>query len=422
MFSKTRKKIVLSIMAVLILLLAATLIAVYGSSYYSVHKQNIEMLERYADIYSLDALPGEGLPSAPPDIGELPETGELPDAPPDESADGNLFQLSDFYSAAISEDGKVLAVDNGRSALYTEEQVIGLANEILAENKTSGHIGHFIYIVQDRDGYTLAAFMDTSLTEDSMRKVLINTVIAGAVAVIILFFAAVYLAKVIIRPLEENDRKQKQFISDAGHELKTPVSVISANSEILSKEIGDNEWLSNIRYENERMGSLVSDLLELSRAENAAYQAEDINLSRLVVREVLPFESVAFEKGLTLNCETEPDIMVKGNSKQLCQLISILTDNAISHSSGGAVSVELVRERRNAVIRVRNCGEEIPEKIRDRMFDRFYRIDEVRGDEGRHYGLGLAIAKAITETHKGRITADCRDGEIIFTVSIPAGN
>lgn len=394
-------------MCVLILLFAVIFTVVYGSSYYSVRRQNEEMLDRYVSIYSLDALPGEFLP-------EMPPSGET--APPD---DGGFFMLSSFYSEAIADDGSIIAADTGRNGFYSEEQISEMAQEILAQNRTSGRSGHLLYRVDQRDGYTLVAFMDTTLTEDSLKKVLINTLITGAAALLVMLFAAVYLARVIISPLEENDRKQKQFISDAGHELKTPVSVINANADLLAGEIGENEWLSNIRYENDRMGLLVTDLLELSRAENAAWEPEQIDLSRLVMREALPFESVAYEHGLTLNCNAEKDICVRGSSSQLCQLVSILIDNAVSHSNGGNVQVELIRDHRNAVITVRNRGEEIPEDMRDQMFDRFFRMDQARGDNGGHYGLGLSIAKAITDAHKGKISVECSGGDVVFRVSIP---
>ncbi len=206
-------------------------------------------------------------------------------------------------------------------------------------------------------------------------------------------------------------------MSDAGHELKTPISVISANTEILSRE-GDSEWLSNIRYETERMGTLVRDLLRLSRAGDAARVSGTVDLSRVVVGEELPFESVAFEKGKTLTAEIGDGITVEGDESQLKQLTAILIDNAISHGTDDAVAVTLRAEHRSATLTVENGGDEIPREERARLFERFYRADEARTD-GDHFGLGLAIAKAIVEAHRGTISVDCRDGRVIFTVTIP---
>ena len=234
------------------------------------------------------------------------------------------------------------------------------------------------------------------------------------------FFLSGYLAKRIVNPLEESYQKQKQFISDAGHELKTPISVVSANAELLSREIGDSQWLQNILYENERMGMLVGQLLDLARTENVTAQMEHVDLSHLVDGEVLPFESVAFEKGLVLNSHIENDIGVIGNSTQLKQIVSILIDNAIRHSKGGGeVKLTLTKERSFAKLSVINRGDEIPEGQRNQIFERFYRIDTVRNGEDKHYGLGLAIAKAITTAHKGRIEVHCFNGFVEFNVQIP---
>ncbi len=416
MFLRSRKRIVFSVMAALALFLAVTLITIYGSSYYALKKQNTEMLERYVEIYSLDSLPGEGLPSdMPPSL--PPDAGALSEGVPG----GALYQLSSFYSAAIDEDGSLLAADTGRSGIYQAEDIAALAREVLAGGKSAGMVDSLMFRIDTREDYTLVAFLDTTLTESNMSTLLLHTLIAGIIAILVFFWIAVFLAKRIIRPLEENDRRQKQFISDAEHELKTPISVVSANAELLSRELGENQWLANIQYENERMGDLVREMLDLSHAENSPQIPEEIDFSRLTEQEVLPFESMAFEHGLTITGNIAEKIIVKGNRHQLEQLVSILMDNAISHSSGGTeIGVTLKKDHKNAVLVVSNPGEEIPEAVRDRLFDRFYRLDKARGDSGGHFGLGLPIAGAIAEGHKGRIRIDCGDGRIIFSVTLPA--
>lgn len=222
----------------------------------------------------------------------------------------------------------------------------------------------------------------------------------------------------IVAPLEESYRKQRQFISDAGHELKTPVSVIGANAELLSRELGENRWLQNIQWENQRMGLLVGQLLELSRTENIRIRIEHVDLSRLVAGETLAFESVAFEKGLTLQSSITSGIAAEGNSAQLRQLTAIVLDNAIRYSSG-QVRVTLTRDRGTAELSVINSGEPIPVEHRERIFERFYRVDPARGGEEKHYGLGLAIAKAIVNNHHGQIGVSCGDGLVEFRIRLP---
>ncbi len=419
-------------MAAVVLLLTVTLGTIYVSDYLSLKRQNADMLDRYMGLYSLEALPGESLPQLPQDVpGDLPGPAggvELPAiSPPGEDStpvsDGALFMLSSFYSAAFSESGEVLAVDTGKNGLYSEEDIIEYAEKILSRKKSSGKMTNLIYRVEEREGYTLAAFMDTTYTENSMGKLLLYTLTAGILSAGILLAASVFLARRIVKPLEDNDKRQKQFISDAEHELKTPVSVISANAELLARQTGDNEWLSNIRYENERMGNLVKELLELSRAENMPFQTETVDFSQLAAREVLPFESVAFEHGLTISSRIEEGLFVNGSSRMLEQLISILMDNAVSHASGeGTINVSLRRERKSIVFCVENPGEAIPEESREHLFDRFYRTDEARKCDSVHYGLGLPIAKAVTESHKGKISLTCHDGVVAVTVRLPAAS
>ncbi len=408
MFRKSRKRIVASIMGALILLLAVTLAAIVLSEYYENQQQSTEMLSRYVGLYSLEQLPGERPGLFPP--------VNIQGPPPEEP----LFQLSTFYSVSIADGGEILAVDAGRNGLYSEGDLIDIAEDILTTNGSTGKAGNLLYRVEVREGYTLVAFMDNTVIGEGLVSLTRHTLIAGGIAMVVLFFVAVFLSRRIIKPLEENDRRQKQFVSDAGHELKTPVSVISTNAELLSRQLGANEWLDNIRYENKRMGDLVTQLLELSRAENARVQMEELDLSRLVTGETLPFESVAFERGLSIRSDIDDSITLLGNPTQLSQLVSILLDNAIRYADGdNEIGLSLHRNGRFAVLAVENSGKEIPQEQQARLFERFYRLDEARNSEGNHYGLGLAISKAIAKAHGGSIAVACRDGKVIFTVSLP---
>ena len=313
----------------------------------------------------------------------------------------------------------MLAVDNGEKAVYSEEELVGIAKEILAENSVSGRFGALTYIVDRRPDYTLVALMDNTVSESGLSTLLHNVLIVGSAAILVMFFISLVLSGRIIRPLEENDRKQKQFISDASHELKTPVAVISTNAELLSREIGENEWLSNIVYENDRMGGLVRQLLDLSRAENAEIPMEQVDFSRLVTGEALALEMLAFDRGQVFQSGIEDGVILTGNKTQLTQLVSILLDNAIRHATGSEIEILLKRQGHHAVLSVSNDGDEIPQDKLAHLFDRFYRVDEARTGDGHHYGLGLSIAKAIAEKHGGSIGVSCQDGTVQFMVSIP---
>ncbi len=408
MFKKSRKKIVAAIMSILTLLWLGTLCVIYISSYFEVATTNREMLKEHAERYMLEK----------PMAGAFDPTKPFPDRGP--RFDTNQFKLSTFYSVAISYDTKVIEIRNDDAAVYTDAELENAARQVLKKSDADGMIDNLVYYRMDKGGYTLVSFMDNTIIRESMNTLFRYTLIFGGIAILALYFLAVYLAKKIVNPLEESYQKQKQFISDAGHELKTPVSVVSANAELLSREIGDNQWLANIQYENERMGKLVGQLLELARTENVTPQMEYLDLSRLVAGGVLPFESVAYENGLTLNSQIEDGIIALGNSTQLSQLVSILVDNAIRHSRNGKeVFISFTRSQSSAVFSVVNDGEPIPQEQMAQLFERFYRADEARNGEDKHYGLGLAIAKAIVEAHHGKIEVYCYDGKVCFTVQVP---
>lgn len=412
MFKKSRRKIVASIMAVLVLLWIGTLCIIYACSYYEVLNRSRDMLERHIKQYRLSwERPMPGGHGEPPSPGR----GEPPfENPP-------AYRLSTFYSVALSTDGAdVLEVSNSQTEMYADDELAEIAREIVNSGSRDGMKRNLIYQMADKGGYLLVAFMDNTVMQESMTTLFRYTLMFGGVVILALFFLAVYLARRIVRPLEESYEKQKQFISDAGHELKMPVSVVNANAELLSREIGDNQWLDNIRYENDRMGLLVAQLLELARTEQVAPRKEHLDFSRLVGGEALPFESVAYEKEMPLRCEIKEGLYVSGNDAQLKQLVAILLDNALRHGEKGKeIALSLRAERGSAALSVINAGEEIPPEQRKQLFERFYRMDAARNGDGQHYGLGLSIAKAITEVHGGRIRVQCSGGKIEFAVRIP---
>lgn len=414
MFKKSKRKIVAAIMSILVLLWVGTLGIIYASSYFEMTKQNEQMLKAHAEMYVLpQSFEGTIPPNRPrPDGNHGFDPG---------FAESPMFQLSTFYTVAVSYDGDVIEIKNEPPTVHTDDDLEKLAEDIIKSGKSTGTENNLVFYKADKGGYTLVTFMDNTVVNENATTLFHYTLIFGGVALVLFFFLSVFLARKIVNPLEESYQKQKQFISDAGHELKTPVSVVSANAELLSREIGDNQWLQNIQYENERMGILIGQLLDLARTEKVTPQMEHIDFSRLVAGEALPFESVAFEKRLVLNSNITNGICVEGNSTQLKQIVSILLDNAIRHSKEqGEVYLSLIKEHGLAKLSVINKGDEIPVEQREQIFERFYRVDTARNNEDKHYGLGLAIAKAIATSHNGHIEVFCYDGFVEFRVQIPA--
>lgn len=409
-FKKSRKKIVAAIMSILVLLWVGTLGVIYASSYLEMTRQNEQMLEAHAAMYSLPQSLDNLMPPGKPGPGSIP--GFDPQSP--------TFQLATFYTVAVSYDGEVLEIENESPTVHSDDDLTKLAQRIIKGNKSFGTENNLAFYKADKGGYTLVAFMDNTVVNESAMTLFRYTLIFGGVALALFFLLSVYLARRIVDPLEASYQKQKQFISDAGHELKTPVSVVNANAELLQREIGENQWLQNIQYENERMGKLVGQLLELARTESVKPQMEHVDFSHLVDGEALPFESVAFEAGLRLNENITPGLQMNGNSTQLKQLVSILLDNAIRHGKDGKdVWLSLKKEHGYAVLSVINVGIEIPAEQREKLFERFYRVDDARNGEDKHYGLGLAIAKSIVDAHKGKIEVRCFNGFVEFRAFLP---
>lgn len=419
MFKQSRRKIVATIMSMLVVIWIIALCAIYLFSYHEVTEQNREMLKEHLSQYMLNLsenLQGDTSkePSESPYFPRMssqqnPYFREIP-----------AFKLSTFYSVALTYDGIVLEIRNDDSGIYTDAELEDLALRLLEGTKSSGIEKNLLFSIVDKGGYILIGFMDNTIMQEGMMTLFRYTLIIGAIVIVALYFVARYLAKKIVEPLEENYQKQKQFVSDAGHELKTPIAIVNTNAELLYRQIGENPWLANIQYESQRMGTLVAQLLELARTEYATPQKEKIDLGHLVQGEVLPFESMAFENHLMLNLETEDKIYVYGNSMQLKQLTAILTDNAIRHAIGGKEILFTVSKEKNmAKLSVINEGKEIPEQEREKIFERFYRMDDVRNSKENHYGIGLAIAKAIVSSHKGKIRVLCYQGKVEFQVYIP---
>lgn len=414
MFKRSKRKIVAAIMSILVILWVGTLGVIYASSYLEMTRQNEQMLKVHADMY----VPPSAMEGRPPDM-SMPNNGN----PGMQSgfADSPKFQLTTFYTVALTYDGEIIEIKNDQPNIYTDDDLKKLAQSIIEEDKEVGVKKNLAFYKTDKGGYMLVTLMDNTIINETAATLFRHTLLFGGAALILFFFLSVFLAGKIVQPLEDSYKKQKQFISDAGHELKTPVSVVNANAELLSREIGDNQWLANIQYENERMGILVNQLLDLARTESVTPQMEHIDFSRLVSGEALPFESVAYEKGLVLNMNVPGGIAVEGNSSQLKQITSILLDNAIRHSApSGEVYLKLTREHGFAKLSVINKGDEIPASEREQLFEQFYRVDTARNGEDRHYGLGLAIAKAIAAAHKGHIEVVCYNGLVEFQLQIPA--
>ena len=302
-------------------------------------------------------------------------------------------------------------------------EISKFSNTILKRNSKNGIIDDYIYEVKKFDkNIIIISLLENKNTISNIKTMFLFSGIMVVFSVIIVFIIAKKLSIFIVKPVEETFEKQKEFISDASHELKTPLAVIEANTDVLQDKVGENKWINYIQTEIESMNKLINELLLLAKIENVDNVKEyvQLNVSKEVEILLSMFESVAYEKGVIIENNITENIFLNGNKQDLEHIVSTLTDNAIKHTeSGNKVIVNLKKEKSQFILEVKNMGDPIPSEEKEIIFERFYRIDKSRNRNEKRYGLGLSIAKATIEKYHGKIAVDYKDGFTIFKVAIP---
>lgn len=263
------------------------------------------------------------------------------------------------------------------------------------------------------------AFTDSSLEQATLRSLVLTSLLIGMAALAVLFGCSYWLAGFVTRPVEKAWDEQRRFLSDASHELKTPLTVILSSADLLA-ENEDSVYVDNIRSESRRMKKLVESMLTLSRADDGHKMTlASVEWSEQLADTALLFEPVAFEAGHELRYRIEKNILVNGNEESLRQLTGILLDNAIKYAAPDTpVYLTLTRQDKTAALTVENSGPPIPKEKLQHLFERFYRADESRSD-GEGFGLGLSIARSIVRAHKGAIRCESDERSTRFIVGIP---
>lgn len=324
------------------------------------------------------------------------------------------IDLSNTYSYMI-EDGKII------DSTEKNEEIENLAQKAYKKNNDKGIIGNYVYKTRKmkEQKATVIILMENESVVKRIKFIYVITVIALVSGTIISYIISKKLSNIIVKPVEETMEKQKQFISDASHELKTPLAVIEANVDVLENKVGKNKWMEYIQSEITSMNKLINDLLFLAKTENikTIKNKEQINISDEIKMVSSMFESVAYEKSVNIKYDIQEDIKVNVDKEDIKQITSILLDNAIKHTgSGNNVYVELKKEKGLNIIKIKNEGKPIPEEEQNKIFERFYRVDKSRNRSEKRYGLGLAIAKTIVEKYNGKIGVNCKNGITEFKI------
>lgn len=407
MIRKLQIKFVAMCMAMVTAVLAVVFFSAFASARQNIQVISTEVLERVLRESSsnLQSRPDIGL-----DLGD--RVVQLPYFTVD------LWQQGGSYSAYVT---------GGTYAdLEDTEELAAILTDCLSQEQSQGTIDGYNlrYLRQDNGLYQKLAFVDMSMEQATLREMMGSYLQIGAAAMLLLLGVSILLSRWATRPVERAWRQQRQFLSDASHELKTPLTVILSNAELLeSAQLPERpaRWTDNIRSEAGRMKSLVEEMLTLARADNMVRTVvlEEVSLSDLAADCTLSFEPVAFEAGKPLQEDVAEDVTVLGDREKLRQVIAILLDNAVKYgAAGGAITLTLQKTDRQARLTVANPGEPIPPQQLRRLFERFYRADASRGEQS-GFGLGLPIAATIAAEHKGTLKAESDAASTRFILTLP---
>lgn len=325
-----------------------------------------------------------------------------------------------FFSVKFNASGQVIMVDTGKIAAVATEDAVTFAEEILESGRSSGFYESYRYKVVTETDSTMMVFVDRSRELASFRTLAVTSVSMSLVGLLAVFILVLIFSKKVFRPVAVSYEKQKQFITDASHELKTPLTIISANVEVLELEsYEENVWLNSIKNQIARLSTLVEQLVTLSRMDerNTLQEACDFAIADAVEETAELFAVAAEAKAIQLDIQVEGAHVYHGDEKQIRQMVSLLLDNAVKYTpENGSIKVSLVPKGRHYELTVQNTAEELPQGNLDILFERFYRLDSSRSSKTGGSGIGLSIVKSIVEAHKGKISASSSDGKSLRVV------
>lgn len=410
-----QKKFVTTAMAAVTILLVVLL----GT----INALNYGMSARQTDRTLVMLLDNEG--SFPPADEKRPEQNgkRLLDPP----MDADTAMSTRYFLVFLDQSETVVRTDVTRIASVDDADAEEMAQEVLKNGKKDGKITHFSYrMAETADGRgSLLVFLDTASQLRSALLVLFISIFIGVLCWVFMLFLLIMLSKRAIRPIAENMEKQKQFITNAGHEIKTPLAIILANTDAMELHNGENKWSRNIRSQTVRLSGLMQNLLTLARMEEMETQKDrspytGFSMSRLLAETLHPYYEAAALKNVSIREEIAPDVEIYAGRENIIQLFSILFDNAVKYvNDGGYIEVSLKRSGREICMQVKNSCEKLPDVEPEKLFERFFRGDAARTQKNGGYGIGLSVARAIALAHGGTLAASYEKENIIcFTLKL----
>lgn len=435
MIRSLRKKFILIASGAILIILTIVLLCINGISYYSSYSEAMSILSFITDNY-----------------------GRMPDEDPhnddvDFHVTRELRYETRYFSVILDSEGEFVTTDYEHISSVTENEMSTFYENVLNNKRDKGtlKISDSTYLFRKKNAsgddliqsfseikrpdnndpefdadktYKIIVFMDCTNRMYRVRIMSIFSTVTGIICFIVFVILVSIFSRRAVKPVIETYEKQKQFITNAGHELKTPLAIISANTEVMEAMDGKTEWTQSTLNQVKRLSGLVNDLITLARLEesadrdNIAY--DEIDLSAKFKETAGDFHTLAEQQGKKLETHIDENIKIQGNEKSIHELISILMDNAAKYcDENGIIRAELIKQKKQVVLTVSNSYKDGEKIDYSRFFERFYREDSSHNHEKAGYGIGLSMAETIVRLHKGKISADYRNGEISFRVILP---
>lgn len=320
-----------------------------------------------------------------------------------------------FFIVSYKDDNSIAASNTENVSLITSVDAAEYGKQALLKGKNSGYINTYKYKLCTINGNNSIAFLDCSKDFQNFISFFETSLVISIIAIVLIFVVSVILSPFAIRPIKEAYEKQSRFITNASHELKTPLTIIGANTDILAMGTDENKWIKSTKTQVARLSVLISRLVSLSRMdENTEIVRKKLCLSDIVSSQAESFDALALENNKSFTCSIQKDIYINGDEKTLTELINIILDNAFKYSDdNGKIDLSLSKAGKSVILEITNTAENIKPGNHSEFFDRFYRGDESHSSEIKGFGIGLSLAHSIVDCHKGKISARSSDGKSI---------
>ena len=325
-----------------------------------------------------------------------------------------------FFTVTLSEKGTILRLDTGKIAAIDSEEAAGYAATLYAKKRTHGFIDCYRYQMFQNENSILYIFVNTERELVTFRMSLFASIGISLLGLLLVFLMVTILSGMLVKPAAESYEKQKRFITDASHEIKTPLTIIDANTEVLEMTGGENQWTKSIRNQIGRLTALTEKLVFLSRMDEEGTKLEmaDFPISDAVLDTAEPFLPLAETRGKKLTIDVQPALSYHGNEGTIRQMVSLLLDNAVKYSTeNGEIRLSFHNHGKNLLLTLWNTTDDMQPGRHTELFDRFYRPDASRNSKTGGHGIGLSVVQAIVMAHKGKITAESQDGKSL-TISV----